>query len=76
MGTDTICRGTFWVQTQNLGTKRKTLKPLKCLASPDHTFLNVCKFPLCSYKEFGVNSKFWCFKRKMSPKKLKNKVGF
>lgn len=35
MGTDTICRGTFWVQTQNLGTKRKTLKPLKCLASPD-----------------------------------------
>lgn len=45
MGTDTICRGTFWVQTQNLGTKRKTLKPLKCLASPDLPLQKMANFP-------------------------------
>ena len=86
-GTDTIYRGTTGVQSQFVGVQSgyktqkmytflKSLYPLKCLASPDLPFLNGSRFPLCSYKEFGVNSKFWCFKRKMPPKKLKNKVGF
>uniref|UniRef100_UPI001C5CC209 hypothetical protein n=4 Tax=Staphylococcus TaxID=1279 RepID=UPI001C5CC209 len=45
----------------------KSLYPLKCLASPDHTFFNVCKFPLCSYKEFGANSKFGGFLKEIAP---------
>ena len=78
MGTDTIYRGTTWVQTQYIGvqpgyktqkihTFLKSLYPLKCLASPDHTFLNVCKFPLCSYKEFRANSKFRVFLKEIAP---------
>lgn len=35
MGTKWVQIQYVGVQTQNLGTKRKTLKPLKCLASPD-----------------------------------------
>ena len=72
LGTDTIYRGTTWVQSQFVGVQTgyktqkmhtflKSLYPLKCLASPDHTFLNVCKFPLCSYKEFRANLKFGAF---------------
>lgn len=72
LGTDTIYRGTNWVQSQFVGvqpgyktqkmhTFLKSLYPLKCLASPDHTFLNVCKFLLCSYKEFRANLKFGAF---------------
>ena len=72
LGTDTIYRGTTWVQsrfvgvqpgykTQKMHTFLKSLYPLKCLASPDHTFFNVCKFPLCSYKEFRANLKFGAF---------------
>ena len=76
MGTDTICRGTFWVQTQNVGTKRKTLKPLKCLASPDQPFLKGCKFPLCSYKEFGANSKFGVFLKEIAPAGTKKLINF
>ena len=78
LGTDTIYRGTTWVQSQFVGvqpgyktqkmhTFLKSLYPLKCLASPDHTFLNVCKFPLCSYKEFGANSKFGGFLKEIAP---------
>ncbi|COP88267.1 Uncharacterised protein [Streptococcus pneumoniae] len=71
-GTDTIYRGTTGVQSQFVGVQSgyktqkmytflKSLYPLKCLASPDHTFFNVCKFPLCSYKEFRANLKFGTF---------------
>lgn len=78
LGTDTIYRGTTWVQSQFVGvqpgyktqkmhTFLKSLYPLKCLASPDHTFLNVCKFPLCSYKEFRANSKFRVFLKEIAP---------
>lgn len=38
MGTDTICRGTFWVQNGFVGTYEETLYPMKCLASPDPLF--------------------------------------
>ena len=72
LGTATKYRGTSRVQTQFVGVQTgykaikvytlfKTLNPLKCLALPDHTFFNVCKFPLCSYKEFVIKSKFECF---------------
>ena len=72
LGTDTIYRGTTGVQSQFVGVQSgyktqkmhtflKSLYPLKCLASPDHTFFNVCKFPLCSYKEFRANLKFGAF---------------
>ena len=44
---------------------------LKCLALPDHTFLNVCKFPLCSYKEFGANSKFGAFLKEIASARTK-----
>ena len=85
LGTDTIYRGTTWVQSQFVGvqpgyktqkmhTFLKSLYPLKCLASPDHTFLNVCKFPLCSYKEFGANLKFGDFLKEIAPAGTK-KVG-
>ncbi len=78
LGTDTIYRGTTWVQSQFVGvqpgyktqkmhTFLKSLYPLKCLVSPDHTFLNVCKFPLCSYKEFRANSKFRVFLKEIAP---------
>ena len=78
LGTDTIYRGTTGVQSQFVGVQSgyktqkmytflKSLYPLKCLASPDHTFFNVCKFPLCSYKEFGANSKFGGFLKEIAP---------
>ena len=78
LGTDTIYRGTTGVQSQFVGVQTgykmqkmhtflKSLYPLKCLASPDHTFFNVCKFPLCSYKEFGANSKFGVFLKEIAP---------
>jgi hypothetical protein len=38
----------FWVQTQNLGTKKKNSETLKNLASPEPTFVKDGKFPLCS----------------------------
>ena len=85
LGTDTIYRGTIWVQsrfvgvqpgykTQKMHTFLESLYPLKCLASPDHTFFNVCKFPLCSYKEFGANLKFGDFLKEIAPAGTK-KVG-
>lgn len=86
-GTDTIYRGTIGVQSQFVGvqsgykTKKmytflKSLYPLKCLASPDHTFFNVCKFPLCSYKEFGANSKFGVFLKVITLQELKKLMKF
>ncbi|EES59383.1 hypothetical protein DQV24_14660 [Staphylococcus aureus] len=68
--------GTFGVQNEKKYTFVKSLYPLKCLASPDLPFLNGSRFPLCSYKEFGVNSKFWCFKRKMPLQELKIRTTF
>lgn len=58
----------------NLYALYKLINHLKCLASPDHTFLNVCKFPLCSYKEFGTNLKFGDFLKEIVPAGTK-KVG-
>ena len=71
LGTTQDVVGTFWVQKQKKYTFVKSLYPLKCLASPDHTFFNVCKFLLCSYKEFGANSKFSVFLKKISPARTK-----
>lgn len=51
---------TVYIKT-NLYALYKLINLLKCLASPDHTFFNVCKFPLCSYKEFRANLKFGAF---------------
>lgn len=51
----------------NLYALYKVMNLLKCLALPDHTLLNVCKFPLCSYKEFGANSKFGVFLKEIAP---------
>lgn len=51
---------TVYIKT-NLYALYKLINLLKCLALPDHTFLNVCKFPLCSYKEFRANLKFGAF---------------
>ncbi|MCI2949099.1 hypothetical protein ACUXJ9_002403 [Staphylococcus caledonicus] len=67
MGTTQYLAGTFWVQSKKMYTFSKSLYPLKCLASPDHTFFYVCKFPLCSYKEFGPNSKFGGFLKEIAP---------
>ena len=67
MGTTQYLAGTFWVQSKKMYTFSKSLYPLKCLASPDHTFFYVCKFPLCSYKEFGANSKFDVFLKVIAP---------
>lgn len=36
--------GTFWVQNKKMYTFLKSLYPLKCLASPDHTFYNDTAF--------------------------------
>ena len=87
LGTDTIYRGTTWVQSQFVGvqpgyktqkmhTFLKSLYPLKCLASPDHTFLNVCIFPLCSYKAFWTKSRFRYFLQKFAPAGTKNRIHF
>lgn len=76
LGTDTRCRGTFWVQKQKMIALYKTLYPLKCLASPDHTFLNVCIFPLCSYKAFWTKSRFRYFLQKFAPAGTKNRIHF
>ena len=67
LGTTQDVAGTFWVRNEKKYTFVKSLYPLKCLASPDHTFFNVCKFPLCSYKEFGANSKFGGFLKEIAP---------
>ena len=57
---------TGYIET-NMHALYKVMDFLKCLALPDHTFLNVCKFPLCSYKEFGANSKFGVFLKVIVP---------
>ncbi|PTJ29970.1 hypothetical protein BU026_12150 [Staphylococcus simulans] len=44
---------------------------MKCLASPDLPFLKGSKFPLCSYKEFGANSKFGAFLKEIASARTK-----
>ena len=73
MGTDTICRGTFWVQThnfwvqtQNVGTKRKTLKPLKCLASPNLPLIRWQISLMLLNHDLGSNQNFGIFKNNVS----------
>ena len=75
MGTDTICRGTFWVQTQNLGTKRKTLKPLKCLARQTYLCKRWQISLMLLIHDLGSNQNFGVLKEKCL-RKTKNKVGF
>ena len=77
MGTDTIYRGTFWVQTRYTGGHfgyktnfrhlKKTLYPLKCLASPDLPFSKVANFPYALTKHLGQNQDFGIFLQKFAP---------
>ena len=49
---------------------------MKCLSSPDHTFLNACIFPIWSYKKISPKSKFDIFYRSLPLLELKIELLF
>ncbi|WP_415427109.1 hypothetical protein [Staphylococcus borealis] len=67
MGTTQYLVGTFWVQNVKNVYFFKIAVSLEMSAFARPTIQNGSKFPLCSYKEFGANSKFGGFLKEIAP---------
>jgi hypothetical protein len=77
MGTDTICRGTFWEQNTKFRHQKKNSENFEMSGFARPTFCKRWQISLMLLiHDLGSNQNFGVLKRKMSPKKLKNKVGF